>query len=390
MTERPSIVVVSPYRREYGPRRVLEHVAEAIELAGFSPVLAVPAGADLGDELRARSGRIETIPGLGTIPRTVNPLRLAAFLRAHLRAARAIASLAESERAVAVYTTSEATFCGSLAARRLQLPSVIHAIGMSINRPRLVAASYIRFLNRITDMFIACSAAVAEMFAAHGVSERKTTVVHNGIDAASVARASIPLQTLPHTGRAVGMVAAYDSRKGHELFVDAAALIAQRHPDARFYIIGGVLPGQDESARFEQQIARQIEQLGIEDRFERVGYLGPPDVYRWVRRMDVVVVPSRTEAFAHALLEAMACERPIVASAVEGNLDALVDGHSGVYVERRADDLAAAVDALLTSPARAKAMGVAAGARVASLFDVHVVIAANAELVRELLRPLGS
>jgi len=53
-----TIVVVSPYRTEYGPRKVLEHVTEAIVEAGYSAVLAVPEGAELTDELRARCGRV--------------------------------------------------------------------------------------------------------------------------------------------------------------------------------------------------------------------------------------------------------------------------------------------------------------------------------------------
>ncbi|HUZ81449.1 MAG TPA: glycosyltransferase family 4 protein, partial [Gaiellaceae bacterium] len=311
MSSRGSIVVVSPYRTEYGPREVLEHVAEAVVAAGYTPVLAVPEGAQLTPSLHERSGRIVTIPNLTTIPRTVNIFRLIAFLRAHLSAARTIRELAVEENAIAIYATSEATFCGGLAARRLELPSVVHAIGMSINSPRWVAAFYIRFLDRVTDMFVACSAAVAEMFSAHGVDELKNTVVHNGVDARRVRSAGATPMTLPQDGPAVGMVAAYDSRKGHELFVDAAARVAADHRSVRFYLIGGVLPGQKESAAFEQRIAARIAELGLSSRFEQVGYVTAPEVYRWIRAMNVIVVPSRTEAFAHALLEAMICERPV-------------------------------------------------------------------------------
>jgi glycosyltransferase involved in cell wall biosynthesis len=380
-----TIVVVSPYRTEYGPRKVLEHVTKAIAEAGYSTVLAVPEGAELTEELRARCGRVVTIPGLTTIPRTVNVLRLATFLRAHLAAARVIRRLAVDEGADAIYATSEATFCGGLAARRLNLPSIVHAIGMSINSPRLVAAAYIRFLDRSTDMFVACSAAVAQMFAAHGVDEGKNTVVHNGVDADPVRRAGAKPVSLQHAGPAIGMVAAYDSRKGHELFVDAAALVAERNPNARFYLIGGVLPGQRESLAFERRIVDRIAEVGLSARFEQVGYISAPSVFGWISAMDIIVVPSRTEAFAHALLEAMICGRPVVATAIEGNLDAFVDGHSGIYVERRPEALADAIGGLLESPDNAAAMGREASLRATRLFDLSVTVSANAQVIRELL-----
>jgi glycosyltransferase involved in cell wall biosynthesis len=256
---------------------------------------------------------------------------------------------------------------------------------MSINSPRWVAAAYIRFLDRITDMFVACSAAVAEMFAAHGVDERKNTVVHNGVRAEYVRQAGAEAVSLSHGGPAVGMVAAYDSRKGHELFVDAAAIVATEYPIARFYLIGGVLPGQKDSAQFEMRIRNRIAELGLADRFDQVGYVGAPEVYRWIRAMDVIVVPSRTEAFAHALLEAMICERPVVATAIEGNLDAFVDGHSGLYVQRSPSDVADAINGLLSDPNRARAIGAAAGERATRLFDLRVTVSANAQVIRELL-----
>jgi glycosyltransferase involved in cell wall biosynthesis len=385
MSSHGSIVVVSPYRTEYGPREVLEHVSEAIVAAGYTPVLAVPEGAELTASLKERSGRIATIPRLTTIPRTMNVIQLLVFLRAHLSAARAIRKLAVEENAIAIYATSEATFCGGLAARRLELPSVVHAIGMSINSPRWVAAFYIRFLDRVTDVFVACSSAVAEMFAEHAVEERKNTVVHNGVDAAHVRVAGAQPITLAHDGPAVGMVAAYDSRKGHELFVEAAANVARRYPSARFYLIGGALPGQRESAAFEQRVTTRIAELGLSDHFEQVGYIRSPEVYRWIRAMDVIVVPSRTEAFAHALLEAMICERPVVATAIEGNLDAFVNGHSGIYVGRSPKEVADAIGGLLSDPARARAMGEAAGRHATRLFDLSVTVSANAQVIRELL-----
>jgi glycosyltransferase involved in cell wall biosynthesis len=224
------------------------------------------------------------------------------------------------------------------------------------------------------------------MLADYGVVDEKISVVHNGVPLARIGASENlpdPLEGEPHPR--VGMIAAYDARKGHDLFVDAAGVIAKKIPTATFYLVGGVLQDQPESAAFERRVVDQIERLGLKPRVRRVGYVAPPELYAWIRSMDVVVVPSRTEAFAHVLVEAMKCGRPVVATGIEGNLDAFVDGHSGVYADRNAESIAAKVLGLLDDPERAESMGVAAERR-ARLFDLDSMLPALADAVRRVDR----
>lgn len=385
-----SVLVVSPYRGEYGPARVLEHVLRALRGRGYRAACVVPPGARLTDRVRELAAPVHEVESLGTFPRTLDVRRLTRFFHGHLTAAHEIERIAYEEDAQAVYSASEAIFAGGVAARRAGIPSIVHAIGMSIGSPRWSARVYIGFLDRLTDEFVAVSSAVAEMFVANGVPDERIAVVHNGIDADEVEAAAGSTARVEYAGPKIGMFAAYDPRKGHELFVDAAALVARTHPDARFYIVGGVLREQAESVGFERRIAAQIARLGLEGRVERPGYVAAPEVYDWMRVMDVVVAPSRTEAFAHALLEAMVCARPIVATGIEGNLDALVDGHSGVYTDRTPESLAAAVTRLLDEPAAAAAMGEAAARRARTFFDLSVTIPAIGHAVAQLVEPQRS
>lgn len=381
-----AIVIVSPYRTEYGPPQTLEHVCRSLFDAGYRPIVAVPHGARITDNLTALGTPIRMLDSLTTFPRTYDPLRLTRFFRDHHATVKAIGRVAREEKAVAIYSISEATYAGSLAARGLGIPSTVHVIGMSIQSPRLAANTYVRFLGGITDQFIACSAAVAEMLIELGAASSRVAVVHNGISVSAVqAGAALP-SPVSHEGPKIGMVAAYDRRKGHELFLRAAARLAPIYPDARFYLIGGTLGDHVESRAFERRIAALIDSLNLSDRVELVGYVAQPEVYAWLAAMDVVVVPSKTEAFAHALLEAMACERPVVATAIEGNLDAFADGHSGLYAARFPETVAAAVRRLLDDPDLAARMGVAARERVERYFDLSVTLPALAQTVGELLR----
>jgi glycosyltransferase involved in cell wall biosynthesis len=383
MSRRGSIVIVSPYRIEYGPPQTLRHVARALAEAGYDPVCLVPSGAQRGGDLE-QLAEVRELRNMTTVPRTWNAVRLGTFLRQHLGAASAIESVAREVDARAVYSISEAVFAGSIAARRLAIPGIVHVIGMSIRSPRLGGLAYVRMLDHVTGHFIACSSAVAEMLADYGVDDEKISVVHNGVPLARIAASKHlpdPLAGQPHPR--IGMIAAYDARKGHDLFVDAAQIVSQSTPGATFYLVGGVLEDQPESAAFEQRVIEQIGDLGLEQRVRRVGYVAPPELYAWIRSMDIVVVPSRTEAFAHVLVEAMKCGRPVVATGIEGNLDAFIDGHSGLYADREPGSIAAHVTSLLANPERAAAMGRAAEKR-AELFDLDSMLPALADAVRRV------
>lgn len=385
MTRRPTILVVWPYRSEYGPRLTLEHVHDALAAGGYDVVCAVPEDAKLPASSPIQDSQLRFLSDLNTFPRTLNPARLGEFFREHRAAGHELARIAIEENAEAVYSISEAIFCGGLAAHEAGIPSLVHAIGLSIQSPRAAAAFYIRSLARLTDVFIACSSAVAALFTNHGIPDERVVVVHNGLDVALVELASQEPFTIEHPGPKVGMVAAFDARKGHDLFIAAAARIAETVPDARFYLLGGALAGHPESFAYERRVAELIAERGLEDRFVQPGYLPRPDIYHWITAMDVVVVPSRTEAFSLALLEAMACRRPVVATRIEGNLDAFVHRQSGIYVRRDPDALAEEVELLLRDPDLRRSIGEAANERVKAFFDLSVTQPAYVHVVRQLI-----
>ena len=212
MSKRGSIVIVSPYRIEYGPPQTLAHVTRALADAGYDPVCLVPEGARRGDDLE-RLAEVRSLRHLNTVPRTWNILRLGSFLGQHLAAARAIEQVSREVDARAIYSISEAVFAGSLAARRLKIPGIVHVIGMSIRSPRLGGLAYVRMLDRFTKHFIACSSAVAEMLAGYGVTDEKISVVHNGVPLARIEASKDlpdPLEGEPHPR--IGMIAAYDAQ----------------------------------------------------------------------------------------------------------------------------------------------------------------------------------
>jgi starch synthase len=103
--------------------------------------------------------------------------------------------------------------------------------------------------------------------------------------------------------------------------------------------------------------------------------LARPDVVQVLTHATVFVCPSVYEPMGIVNLEAMACETPVVATATGGIPEVVVDGETGILVppneddDRFAADLAAAIEAVLSDPARAEAMGRAGRAHAGAGFS---------------------
>ncbi len=321
------------------------------------------------------------------VPRTLDPRRIARFVRAHRAAAAAIARIARAEDAAAIYTISEAVLAGGLAARRLKLPSATHVIGMSIRSPRLLARPYISLLAHLSTRFVACSTAAATMLTENGVDPAAIDLVHNAIPLAAV-EDSAQLALAAHDRRA-------EDRNGRRLR-PAQGTGSLRH--------GGRARGRA-PPRCPVLRRRRSPRLAARERGVRVGgqELDRPP---WVSptrssRLASSPHPSCTRGCVRWTSSSLRrgprpsrtrCSRrwrarvPIVATAVEGNLDAIVDGESGLLVEPTPEAIAAGIDSLLADPVRAAALGEAAHARVAARFDERVTI----PLLAETIAGLGS
>jgi phosphatidyl-myo-inositol dimannoside synthase len=148
-----------------------------------------------------------------------------------------------------------------------------------------------------------------------------------------------------------------DRYKGHDVLVRALPLVRARVPDVRWVVIGdGSLRGPLES------LARAT---GVSDLVHFTGAVGDAERDRWLREAHVFAMPSRLpadglagEGFGIVYLEAGLRGLPVVAGAVGGALDAVLDGRTGLLVEP--NDHVAVADAiasLLTDRARAEALG---------------------------------
>src|SRR5260370_48191 len=112
----------------------------------------------------------------------------------------------------------------------------------------------------------------------------------------------------------VGMVANFRACKRHEDFVTAASLLHREHPKSRFVLVGNDLGTLDSSRA-------RVDQLGLNGVVQIItGCSHPETIYPG---LDVYVCTSETEGLSNVLLEAIACGKPVVATRVGGNPEAI-------------------------------------------------------------------
>jgi glycosyltransferase involved in cell wall biosynthesis len=160
---------------------------------------------------------------------------------------------------------------------------------------------------------------------------------------------------LPSDGPVIGTVGRLDTQKAHRVLLEAAPLVLERHPNARFVFVGdGPL-----RARLEDQAAA----LGVQDTVIFTG--ARDDVPRWLASFDVFVLPSLFEGLCYAVIEAQAAGVPVVATPVGGVRETVIDDETGILVPPTDSQATArAILRLLERPEDGRRLAAEASARV--------------------------
>jgi glycosyltransferase involved in cell wall biosynthesis len=192
------------------------------------------------------------------------------------------------------------------------------------------------------------------------VDPARVLTIYNGLDISNWNAVSISAKSAGQVRIAtVGNIRAV---KGHDVLIRAAALTVKRYPNVLFSIAGDVL----EPAYFAD-LQSLIRHLNLSNNFVFAG--GITDLRQYLCETDIFVLPSRSEGFSNAIVEAMAASLPVVATDVGGNSEAVQDGISGLLVPSEDPQaLSSAIDRLLDDPAMAAAMGAAGREIVTSRF----------------------
>ncbi|HSD29331.1 MAG TPA: glycosyltransferase, partial [Vicinamibacteria bacterium] len=214
------------------------------------------------------------------------------------------------------------------------------------------------------------------------VPEERVRLIWNGAPLAEFApvsreRAAEARQALGITAQArvIGTIGRLNEQKGHRYLLDAAPIVAARHSDARFLIVG--------DGDLALPLRAQAQALGLGDRVIFAGHR--TDVPEMLGAIDVLCLPSLYEGTPLALFEAMAAAKAIVASAVDGCAEVLAEGKTGLLVPPKdAAALGAALLRTLDEPGLRERLG-AAACEDARGYDIEATVRRIEALYDEVL-----
>ena len=219
------------------------------------------------------------------------------------------------------------------------------------------------------------------------VPARRSAVLYDGIDPPPVdplARESVRAEfRIPDSSRVVGMVARVAEQKDYPTLVRAAAVVVDRHPDVRFMVVGqhsGVAAYTEHYAL----VRRMLDERGLAAHFIFTDHRA--DVGRLIAGMDVCVLSTHQEGLPLVILEAMAQEKPFVATNVGGIPEIVRDNDTGLLVpHEHPAALARALLSVLEDPELAARLAGNARSLVHGEFSLQSFQARSRALYRSLL-----
>ncbi|HLX51501.1 MAG TPA: glycosyltransferase [Streptosporangiaceae bacterium] len=255
------------------------------------------------------------------------------------------------------------------AAARGQIPVVqtFHALGSVKRRhqaeadtsPPQRAGVEAAVAQRASAIIATCTEEVSEL-TAYGARPDAMYVVPCGVDCdlfhpGPGCQRPSPVSRVMTVGRLV-------PRKGNDTVIAAIA----RVPGTELVVAGGPAHGQLDGDPEATRLRRVAGECGVAHRVRFAGRVAHEDVPALMRSVDVVVSDPWYEPFGIVPVEAMACGRAVIASAVGGHLDTIADGVTGLLVPPRDPAaLAGALSGLLTEPGRLRDLGAAGAVRAA-------------------------
>jgi sugar transferase (PEP-CTERM/EpsH1 system associated) len=226
-----------------------------------------------------------------------------------------------------------------------------------------------RFLSRWVREYTCVSRQIEQWLMDEVRVGRPVTQVYNGVDTGLYApfaggdRGGTPLRQelgIPGDAFVAGIVGRLDPIKDHLTLFRAFDMLKARHPKSFLVVVGD----GPERGRLERAAGEGVIFLGNRQ-----------DVTKLMGALDVFVLPSLNEGISNTILEAMASGLPVVATAVGGNPELVVDGCTGtLFPVGDAERLAGCLASYAEEPAMGLAQGEAGRCRVVEQFSIEAMV----------------
>jgi len=261
-----------------------------------------------------------------------------------------------------------ANLAGRVAGRMAGVPLILSSVRVEETRWSHLLLDGLT--HRLADLEACVSESARRYTAARArVPPEKLVVVPNGVSLARFAEvAPAPAEWgLGDAGLVVAWVGRFDAQKDPLLFLRAAHAVLRRGLNARFVMAG--------EGPLRRRVEAEARRLGHAERIRLLGRV--PDAAPLLKRCSFLVLTSRWEGMPNVVLEAMACSRPVIATAVGGCPEMIRDGVTGCLVRRSCEGtLVERMAGLLGDPGRAAEMGRVARRFVEQHYTIEQTVAA--------------
>ena len=219
---------------------------------------------------------------------------------------------------------------------RAKIVTTVHGFIANTPRQRALVGLDRRVLRHFHQVY-AVSGRLRDELLHDGVPSSRVVLVHNGLVLANYQRTGrigglAAMAGRPVEGPVLSSIGRLSREKGHADLLDAIGTLAARGERVSLVLAGD---GPERPALEARAAA-----LGIADRVFFVGYIDRPQ--KVLEETDLMVLPSHTEGLPNAALEALAMQVPVLATAVGGTPEVVVDGDTGRLVPPSAPDAMAA------------------------------------------------
>lgn len=326
----------------------------------FHPFVLCPEEGELAQKMREIGADI--IPFNTGKMRHLNPYTI-----------KRLSSIIRDKNISLIHTDSTTeTFYAGIAARINKTPLIWHI--------RASQGEWFldRFLSALSTKLILVADALRTRF--KWLDAGKAPTIYNGIDLeefdAFITHSSIREEfNIDNNAVLFGCIGRIEELKGQEYLISAMKNIK----NAKL-----ILAGRADDA-YSKHIKKMCEELNVSDRVLFAGHRD--DIPSFLKSIDIIVLPSLTEAFSRVILEAMAASKPVIATDTGGNTEAVIDGTTGyIVLIKDTAGLAEKIDDLIKNKEKKGYMGAAGRKRVEEKYDIKNIVRQIEEVYFDILQ----
>ncbi len=237
-----------------------------------------------------------------------------------------------------------------------------------------------KFLSYKADYLLACSNAIkSHLINYFGTNQDKISVIYNFIDPQLIENSLDTKETIKIEGTKgrliIGFVGRFDKEeKGIDILLKSFIKIFERNNDAALFFIGS---GKDENiiSKYKNTYDLPIYKVQAQD-----------NVYTYLNKIDILVLPSRIEPFGIVIIEAGYMKKPVIASNVDGIPEIIDDGINGLlFAPEDHEDLSNKIISLINDKDKAKILGEKLHQKVINNFTSDVMVPQYEKLYSSIL-----